>query len=96
MLRMKDACPQFHIINCTISIFLSLFFRRVVDALGSCFPPPSCLPFAFFCPYYLTILLSLDPVLELGRRLRCREQTAQVLRVSSFYFPPYLLRTLLV
>lgn len=51
-------------------------------------PSPSCLPSALPSPHYFTILLSLSSVLELGRRLRCREQTAQVSRCFSLFLFP--------
>ena len=59
--------------------------------------PPSCLPFALSypsSPHYFIILLSLSSGLELGRRLRSREQTAQVSRFFFCFLPifdvPYL------
>ena len=54
---------------------------------GTRFLSPSCLPFAFSYQHYLTIPLSLPLALELGRRLRCRGQTARFLRVSRSSFP---------
>lgn len=44
VLRTKDACPQFHIIICTISIFFSLFLAVLSTLLALVFSP-SCLPF---------------------------------------------------
>lgn len=84
--------PYHHLYSIHILVIIS---RRVVDAFGLCFLSLSCLMFAFSRPHYFTILLSVS-FLELGRRLRCREQTAQVSRVFFFplspriYFVPYL------
>ena len=74
--------PPIPIIICTIFIFLSLFLAVLSTFLALVFTP-SCLPFAFSYLYYLTTLLSLPLVLELGRRLRCREQTAHSLRFPA-------------
>jgi len=76
--------PYHHLYNIHILVIIS---RHVVDVFGSRFLSPSCLPFAFFYPHYLTILLSLLLALEMGCRLRCRGQAARVLRVSCFSFP---------
>ena len=89
VLRTKDACPQFHIIICTIFIFLSLFLA-VLSTLLALFSLPflhACRLLSLTPPHYFTILLSLSSILELGHRFRCREQTAQVSRSFSFLFP---------
>lgn len=67
--------PSHHLYS--IHIF-AIIPRRVVDAFGSRFRLSFMLAVCFLLPLLL---------LELGRRLRCREQTAQVSRLFSFFLP---------
>jgi len=67
VLRTKDAYSQFHIIICTIFIFLSLFLAVLSTLLALVFSLPFMLAVCFPLPYDSSIPL----VLELGRRLRC-------------------------
>jgi len=93
VLRTKDAYPQFHIIICTIFIFLSLFLAVLSTFLFLVFSDSFMFAICFLLPHYLTILLSLPLALELGRRLRCRGKRPGF---CEFPFSPYLLRILLV
>lgn len=81
--------PYHHLYNIHILVIIS---RRVVDAFGPCFLTFSHAFHLLSLAPATTLLFSY--LLELGRRLRCRVGTAQVLRL--FFLSSYLLRTLLV
>lgn len=90
MLRTMDAYPirYHHLYNIHILVIIS---RRVVDAFGPVFSSsPSCLPPALPYPPLLYDSFISFLSLELGRRLRCRDQMAQVSRSFFFLFPSIL------
>jgi hypothetical protein len=72
------ACPRFHIIICTISIFLLLILAVLSTLLTFVFS-------SMFAGCFLSPTLRFFYLLELGRRLQCRGRAAQVLRL---FLPP--------
>ena len=95
----KDACPKFHIIICTIFIFLSLFFAVLSTLLTLVF---SSLSFMFAVCFALSPLLYDSFISLLGFRVGPSIAVSRAngpsfaLFFLSFSSLPYLLRTLLV
>ena len=75
---MHTPIPYHHLYDIHILVLISF---RAVDVFGSCFHSPFHVCHLLSYLYYFTTLLYHSLVLELGRRLRCRGQTAQALRV---------------